>query len=36
VPYAPEIAQDLSADGVILKPFVRADLRAEIERLLAT
>jgi len=35
VPYAPEIAQDLSADGVILKPFVRADLRAEIERLLA-
>jgi DNA-binding response OmpR family regulator len=35
VPYAPEIAADLSADGVILKPFVRADLRAEIERLLA-
>ncbi len=36
VPYAPEIAADLSADAVILKPFVRADLRMEIERLLAS
>jgi DNA-binding response OmpR family regulator len=35
VPYAPEIASDVGADGVLLKPFVRADLRAEIERLLA-
>jgi CheY-like chemotaxis protein len=35
VPYAPEIAADVGADGVLLKPFVRADLRAEIERLLA-
>ena len=35
VPYAPEIATDVGADGVLLKPFVRADLRAEIERLLA-
>ncbi|HEY2745909.1 MAG TPA: response regulator [Polyangia bacterium] len=35
VPYAPEIANDVGADGVLLKPFVRADLRAEIERLLA-
>jgi DNA-binding response OmpR family regulator len=34
VPYAPEIAADLNADGVILKPFVREDLRLEIERLL--
>lgn len=36
VPFAPEIADDLAADGVLLKPFVRADLRAEIERLLST
>jgi hypothetical protein len=35
VPYAPEIATDVGADGVLLKPFVRADLRMEIERLLA-
>jgi DNA-binding response OmpR family regulator len=35
VPYAPEIATDVSADGVLLKPFVRADLRTEVERLLA-
>lgn len=35
VPFAPEIAADVGADGVLLKPFVRADLRAEIERLLA-
>jgi DNA-binding response OmpR family regulator len=35
VPYAPEIASDVGADGLLLKPFVRADLRAEIERLLA-
>lgn len=35
VPYAPEIASDVGADGVLLKPFVRADLRHEIERLLA-
>ena len=35
VPYAPEIATDVGADGVLLKPFVRADLRAEVERLLA-
>src|SRR5262245_46094344 len=34
VPFAPEIAADLSADGILLKPFVRADLRAEVERLL--
>ena len=26
---------DVGADGVLLKPFVRADLRAEVERLLA-
>jgi DNA-binding response OmpR family regulator len=35
VPYAPEIAADVGADGVLLKPFVRADLRHEVERLLA-
>jgi CheY-like chemotaxis protein len=35
VPYAPEIATDVGADGVLLKPFVRSDLRQEIERLLA-
>jgi DNA-binding response OmpR family regulator len=35
VPYAPEIATDIDADGVLLKPFVRADLRLEVERLLA-
>jgi CheY-like chemotaxis protein len=35
VPYAPEIATDVGADGVLLKPFVRADLRSEVERLLA-
>jgi CheY-like chemotaxis protein len=35
VAYAPEIATDVGADGVLLKPFVRADLRMEIERLLA-
>jgi DNA-binding response OmpR family regulator len=35
VPYAPEIATDVGADGLLLKPFVRADLRREIERLLA-
>jgi len=32
---ATEIASDVGADGVVLKPFVRADLRAEVERLLA-
>jgi hypothetical protein len=36
VPYAAEIAADLSADGVLLKPFVRADLRSEVERLIRT
>jgi len=35
VPYAPEIATDVGADGVLLKPFVRADLRHEVERLLS-
>jgi DNA-binding response OmpR family regulator len=35
VPYAPEIASDVGAAGLLLKPFVRADLRAEVERLLA-
>ncbi len=35
VPYAAEIAADLFADGVLLKPFVREDLRAEVERLVA-
>jgi DNA-binding response OmpR family regulator len=35
VPYAPEIATDVAADGLLLKPFARADLRHEIERLLA-
>jgi DNA-binding response OmpR family regulator len=35
VPYAPEIANDVGADGLLLKPFVRADLRHEIERLIA-
>jgi CheY-like chemotaxis protein len=35
VPYAPEIASDIDADGLLLKPFVRADLRQEVERLLA-
>jgi DNA-binding response OmpR family regulator len=35
VPYAPEIATDVGADGVLLKPFARADLRHEVERLLA-
>jgi DNA-binding response OmpR family regulator len=35
VPYAPEIATDVGADGVLLKPFVRADLRHEVERLVA-
>jgi two-component system response regulator VicR len=35
VPYAPEIARDIDADGLLLKPFVRADLRQEVERLLA-
>jgi DNA-binding response OmpR family regulator len=35
VPYAPEIATDVGADGLLLKPFVRSDLREEIERLLA-
>jgi CheY-like chemotaxis protein len=35
VAYAPEIAADVGADGVLLKPFVRADLRMEVERLLA-
>ena len=35
VPYAPEIANDVGADGVLLKPFVRADLRLEVERFLA-
>ena len=35
VAYAAEIASDIGADGVLLKPFVRADLRAEIERLVA-
>ncbi len=34
IPFAPEIADDLAADGVLLKPFVRADLRSEVERLL--
>jgi DNA-binding response OmpR family regulator len=36
VPYAAEIAADLSADGVLLKPFVREDLRSEVERLIRT
>ncbi len=35
VPYAPEIASDVGADGLLLKPFVRADLRHEVERLIA-
>ena len=35
VPFAPEIATDIGAAGLLLKPFVRADLRAEVERLLA-
>jgi two-component system response regulator AlgR len=35
VPYAPEIATDVGADGLLLKPFVRADLRHEVERLIA-
>jgi CheY-like chemotaxis protein len=34
IPFAPEIAADVEADGVLLKPFVRADLRSEVERLL--
>jgi len=36
VAYAPEIAADVGADGLLLKPFARADLRHEIERLLGT
>ena len=36
VPYAAEIAADLAADGVLLKPFVREDLRSEVERLIRT
>lgn len=32
---AEEIARDVGADVLMLKPFVRADLRAEVERLLA-
>jgi DNA-binding response OmpR family regulator len=36
VPYAAEIAADLAADGVLLKPFVREDLRSEVERLIGT
>jgi CheY-like chemotaxis protein len=35
VAYAPEIADEVEADGVLLKPFARADLRSEVERLLA-
>jgi CheY-like chemotaxis protein len=35
VPQANEIAADLFADAFVHKPFVRADLRNEIERLLA-
>ena len=35
IAYAAEIAADVDADSVLLKPFVRADLRAEVERLLA-
>jgi CheY-like chemotaxis protein len=31
---AAEIAVELAADGVVLKPFVREDLRREIERLI--
>jgi CheY-like chemotaxis protein len=34
VPYAAEIAADVEADGLLLKPFVRADLRDEVERLM--
>ena len=34
IPYAPEIANDVEADAILLKPFVRADLRGEVERLL--
>jgi CheY-like chemotaxis protein len=34
IPYAQEIAGDLAADAVLLKPFVRADLRQEVERLI--
>jgi DNA-binding response OmpR family regulator len=32
VAVAPEVAADVEADGFVMKPFVRADLRAEIER----
>jgi CheY-like chemotaxis protein len=31
---APAIAAEVEADAVVLKPFVRADLRREVERLL--
>jgi DNA-binding response OmpR family regulator len=34
IPYAPEIATDVEADAILLKPFVRSDLRSEVERLL--
>jgi CheY-like chemotaxis protein len=34
IPFAPEIATDVEADAILLKPFVRADLRGEVERLL--
>jgi CheY-like chemotaxis protein len=34
IAYAPEIAADVEADALLLKPFVRSDLRGEIERLL--
>jgi CheY-like chemotaxis protein len=34
IAFAPEIAKDIEADALVLKPFVRADLRAEVERLL--
>jgi len=34
IAFAPDIAKDIEADALVLKPFVRADLRAEVERLL--
>jgi two-component system response regulator VicR len=35
IAFAPDIAKDVEADALVLKPFVRADLRAEIEKQLA-
>src|SRR6476660_7932711 len=34
IPFAPEIADHVEADAILLKPFVRSDLRGEVERLL--